>query len=119
MHHAHGSGTLNINDAKIEKTFTKKLIEKVTTSQLQLLKKALKLLKPGHEMIYSTCSILSCENEEILEKALKETNSKIIPIKFGGMEELPLLPTKIEGTLCVKPTEKYEGFFIAKIYKEI
>ena len=68
MRHVHGSGTLNINDAKIEKTFTKKLIEKVTISQLQLLKKAIKLLKPGHEMIYSTCSILSCENEEILEK---------------------------------------------------
>lgn len=45
MHHAHGSGTLNINDAKIEKTFTKKLIEKVTTSQLQLLKKSSKIIK--------------------------------------------------------------------------
>lgn len=118
MHHVHGSGTLNINNAKIEKNFTKKLIEKVTTSQLQLLKKAIKLLKPGHEMVYSTCSILSCENEEILEKALKGTNTKILPIKFETIEELPLLPTKIEGTLCVKPTQKYEGFFIAKIYKE-
>lgn len=69
-------------------------------------------------MIYSTCSILLCENEEILEKALKGTNAKIVPIRFEGTEELPVLPTKIEGTLCVKPTEKYEGFFIAKIYKE-
>ncbi len=117
MRHVHGSGTLNINDAKIEKTFTKKLIEKVTISQLQLLKKAIKLLKPGHEMIYSTCSILSCENEEILEKALKGTTAKIVPIEFNGIEQLPLLPTKIQGTLCIKPTENYEGFFIAKIRK--
>ena len=31
------------------------------------------------------------------------------------MEKLPILPTKISGTLCVKPTELYEGFFVAKI----
>ncbi len=117
MHHVHGSGILNINDPKVEKTFTEKLIQKVTTSQLQLLKKAIKILKPGHEMVYSTCSILSCENEEIVNKALKGTNSKIVPIEFEGKEELPLLPTKIEGTLCVKPTKNYEGFFIAKIIK--
>ena len=66
-------------------------------------------------MIYSTCSILQCENEEIIEKCLKEAKAKIVPITFEGMEHLPLLPTKIEGTLVVKPTESYEGFFVAKI----
>lgn len=118
MHHAHGSGTLNIEDKNLEKTFTKKLIEKSMTSQLTLLKKALNILKPGHEMIYSTCSILSCENEEIVENALKGQKAKIVPIEFEGKDTLPLLPTKIEGTLCVRPTELYEGFFIAKIRKE-
>ena len=117
MHLVHGSGTLNIEDANIEKTFTKKLIEKSQASQLELLKKALKILKPGHEMVYSTCSILSCENEEIIQKALKTSKAKIIPIEFEGKENLPLLPTKIKGTLCVMPTDSYEGFFIAKIFK--
>jgi len=113
-----GSGTLNTKDCNIEKTFTKKLIEKSTTSQLELLKKALNILKPGHEMIYSTCSILYNENEEIIEKALKTAKTKIIPIEFEGKESLPQLPTKIKGTLCVMPTQLYEGFFIAKILKE-
>lgn len=113
-----GSGTLNINDANLEKTFTKKLIEKSTKSQLELLKKALKILKPGSEMIYSTCSILSCENEEIIKKALKGEKAKIVPIEFKWKEELPILPTTIDGTLCVMPTETYEGFFIAKIQKK-
>ena len=118
MHLAHGSGTLNIEDKNLEKIFTKTLIEKSMKSQLELLKKAIKILKPGHEMIYSTCSILACENEEIVEKALKSMNAKIVPIEFEGKETLPILPTKIEGTLCVMPTETYEGFFIAKIIKE-
>ena len=118
MHHARGSGTLDINDKNLEKTFTKKLIEKSCETQLQMLKKAIKILKPGHEMIYSTCSILKEENEEIIEKILKEKNVKIIPIEFEGKKELPLLPTKIEGTISIIPTEKYEGFFVAKIKKK-
>ena len=117
MHHVHGSGTLNIEDKNLEKTFTKKLIEKSMTSQLTLLKKAINILKPGHEMVYSTCSILYEENEEIVEKALKGQKAKIVPIEFEGKDSLPLLPTKIEGTLCVMPNELYEGFFIAKIQK--
>lgn len=113
-----GSGTLNINDKNLEKYFTKKLIEKSTKSQLALLKKALKVLKPGHEMVYSTCSILSCENEDIVKEAMKTANCEIVPIKFDGMEDLPILPTQIEGTICVMPNELYEGFFIAKIKKK-
>lgn len=112
-----GSGTLNIKDINLEKTFTEKLIEKSKKSQLELLNKAVKILKQGKEMVYSTCSILNVENEEIVSKILKNNKVEIVPIEFEGKEELPLLPTKIDGTLCVMPTELYEGFFIAKIKK--
>lgn len=112
-----GSGTLNLEDKNIEKYFTLKLIEKSSKSQIALLRKAIKILKKGQEMVYSTCSILSQENEDIVEKIMKENKLEIVPIEFSGMEELPLLPTKINGTLCVCPNELYEGFFIAKIRK--
>lgn len=112
-----GSGTLNVEDVNLEKTFTKKLIEKSKKAQIELLSKAVKILKQGQEMIYSTCSILNVENEEIVSKILKNNKVEIVPIEFEGKEELPLLPTKIDGTLCVMPTELYEGFFIAKIRK--
>lgn len=112
-----GSGTLNINDTNIQKNFTMKLINKSTSSQSALLKKALKILKPGKEMIYSTCSILACENEDIVKKALLSGNIEVVPIEFKGLEELPILPTKLKGTLCVCPNDLYEGFFIAKIRK--
>lgn len=112
-----GSGTLDLDDENTFKYFTPKLIDKSKKTQLALLKKAIKILKPGKEMIYSTCSILEGENEEILKQALKNTNAKIVPIEFDGMEELPMLPVKIPGTICVCPNELYEGFFIAKIRK--
>lgn len=114
-----GSGTLDFNDSNIEKYFTKQLIERSTKTQKTLLKKAISLLKPGHEMVYSTCSILACENEEVVESILKEGKTEIIPISFEGIESLPVLTTKISGTLCVCPTELYEGFFVAKIRKKL
>lgn len=112
-----GSGTLNINDNNLKNVFTKKLIEKSISSQLSLLKKAIKILKPGKEMVYSTCSILACENEDVVKKALSSENAEIVPIDFEGIESIPVLPTKIDGTLCVCPDELYEGFFVAKIRK--
>lgn len=114
-----GSGTLDYNDANIEKYFTEQLIERSSKTQKTLLKKAINLLKPGHEMVYSTCSILSCENEDVIESILKDGKAEIIPISFEGIESLPVLPTKISGTLCVCPTELYEGFFVAKIRKKL
>lgn len=112
-----GSGTLNFEDKNLEKFFTLKLVEKSTKAQLALLRKAIKILKKGQEMVYSTCSILSQENEEIVEKVMKENKLEIVPINFEGIKHLPLLQAQLEGTLCVCPNELYEGFYIAKIRK--
>ena len=111
-----GSGTLNLNTGISEKNFSLNLISKSVKAQTALLEKALKILKPGCEMVYSTCSILQEENEKILEKVLSKNKAKIIPEDFES-KDLPLLPTRIMGTLCVAPNELYEGFFIAKIKK--
>lgn len=112
-----GSGTLSLKEEDSFKYFSKRLVEKSAKIQFELLKKALKILKPGKELIYSTCSILSLENEEIVTKALNNAKAEIVPIEFAGMECLPLLPVKIPGTLCICPNELYEGFFVAKIRK--
>ena len=68
-------------------------------------------------MVYSTCSILQEENENIVKNVLIPGKVEVTPINLQEKEELPLLPTKIEGTLCVCPNNEYEGFFIAKIKK--
>ena len=74
-----GSGTLDYNDANIEKYFTEQLIERSSKTQKTLLSKAIKLLKPGHEMVYSTCSILDCENEDVVSSVIKNGNIEIVP----------------------------------------
>ena len=97
--------------------FKEELIKKCVKIQEALLRKALKILKPGCEMVYSTCSVLEEENEDIVQKVMKDFKCEIVPIELENMKDLPLLPTKIFGTLVVMPNELYEGFYIAKIRK--
>lgn len=112
-----GSGTLNLKNENIEKNFTEELIERSVKLQETLLKKAIKILKVGGELIYSTCSILKEENEDLLERILNK-NLELIPIANNIFENVPKLPVKLEGTLSVMPNELYEGFFVAKIRKK-
>lgn len=111
-----GSGTLSIYDKSMTK-FSKALVYNSSKLQFELLKKALTILKPGQEMIYSTCSILDIENEEVLNKILKVCKCEIVPFDDEIKNNLHLLPSKINGTLCIKPDEYFEGFFVSKIRK--
>ena len=107
-----GSGTENV----FTPNFSENLIQKSSKVQEELLTKALTILKPGGEMVYSTCSILKEENEDILKKVLKKFKAQIIPINVP--QNIPVLPTTIDGALCVCPTKYYEGFFVVKILKK-
>ncbi|MCI8587734.1 MAG: RsmB/NOP family class I SAM-dependent RNA methyltransferase [Clostridia bacterium] len=109
-----GSGTDNIKDEK----FTEELIKRSQKTQEEMLTKALQILKSGKEMIYSTCSILKQENEEIIQKVLSKIKAEIVPIDEKYLIDIPLLPVDIKGTICVCPTELYEGFYLAKIIKK-
>ena len=100
----------------MNKYFTLELVEKCKKTQRSLINKAVQILKGGKELVYSTCSILKEENEEIV-KTIMNKGMEIVPIEFEGKETLPQLPTTIDGTLCICPTQEYEGFFIAKLRK--
>jgi 16S rRNA (cytosine967-C5)-methyltransferase len=49
-------------------------IERLRTAQLQLLRNAAALLKPGGILVYSTCSLEPEENREVAEQFLREQN---------------------------------------------
>lgn len=111
-----GSGTLSTLDNSLNH-FNKNLIKNSIEAQQKLLSKALQILKPNSTMVYSTCSILYEENESQIEKLIKQNKIEIIPINEELFKDIPKLPTKIKGTMCVQPTDLYEGFFVARIKK--
>lgn len=113
-----GSGTLFVEDPCIGKKITQELIERSAKTQLALLKKAVTLLKSGHEMVYATCSILKQENEENIKQILADRQMEILPISEELKNLIPTLPVGIKETLCVMPNQLYEGFFIAKLKKK-
>lgn len=113
-----GSGTINLENKNIEQVFTKDLVNRSIKLQFDLLKKAISTLKSGHELVYSTCSILNDENENNLLKVLKMGNVEIVPIDEKFFEDVPMLPSRISGTLCVLPDDLYEGFFVARLRKK-
>ena len=114
-----GSGTLHVDDPKLGKRFSAALVKDSCKKQAALIAKALEIVKPGGMLVYSTCSVLKCENEEIVRAALARANKrgsyKIEPIEAARIEGAPLLPSSIDGALTVCPSELYEGFFMAKI----
>lgn len=110
-----GSGTIVLDNYATYKNFNHDLIKKSLQSQKELLKKASKIIKLGGEIIYSTCSILKEENEDIVNSVLQDGCFKIVPIDEELFQEVPKLPVNIKGTMCVCPSELYEGFYVAKI----
>jgi len=86
-------------------------LEKIKKEQLKILENCSKYLKNNGYMVYSTCSILKEENEEIIKQFLKKNNNfKIVNIKVS--ENL-----QTEEFLKLYPTEKYDGFFICLLQK--
>ena len=110
-----GSGTVTEGSRG---QFSREYLDRTVKMQKTLLDKAIRLLKPGHEMVYSTCSVLREENEDVVAAALKKGGVELVPIDTGAFEGVPLLPTKLEGVMCVCPDEWYEGFFVAKLRKK-
>lgn len=112
-----GSGTIDLENISSYKNFGEDLIKKSIERQKKLLLKASKIIKSGGEIIYSTCSILKDENENIVSLLLNNNDFEIVPLDENIFINIPKLPVTIPGTICVCPNELYEGFYLAKIKK--
>ncbi len=73
--------------------------------QISLLKKGLSILNKNGILVYSTCSILKEENEEVLNACLNN-NFELVAID-KDQYDLPYLPS-LENTMTITPTDLYE-----------
>lgn len=81
-------------------------IEEITKIQLEILTKCSQYLKLGGKLVYSTCSILKSENEDLINKWLENENKE----KIKNKEKYEL-----EEEEKILPQENTDGFFICKI----
>ena len=112
-----GTGTIN-HKTNFEKHLTKSLLEKTIKTQEKLLNKAIKLLKKDGELIYSTCSILKKENDEMIQKVLSQnSNIHLEKIDIIEKENINIVKGINDKTITILPDENFEGFYIAKLVK--
>lgn len=99
---------------------TEQDIKKYVQLQEQLLKKAIHHLKPGGKLIYATCSLFSIENEQQIDRLLRE-NSHVKPLKLGELigENLRIFgPALDKNCLTLFPhIDNCDGFYCAALTK--
>lgn len=79
-------------------------IEEITKIQKKILEQCSKYLKPGGDLVYSTCSILKEENENIIFDFLnKNTDFEMVK----------------NSKYSIMPDKQRDGFFICKLHKKI
>jgi len=119
-----GEGTLR----KSPKTFLMwniKIIEKLSRTQKKLAASALKLLKPGGEMIYSTCTLSPEEDEEVVDFLLRKFDIEIEKIKLPLKTRCGVtkwdsknFDKQVKNCIRLYPQDNNtDGFFLAKIKK--
>jgi 16S rRNA (cytosine967-C5)-methyltransferase len=125
-----GTGTLGRNP-EIRHRLRPEDITRQAERQRSILATALRAVRPGGRVVYSTCSLESEENEEVVAAVLAEDPAARIVSLGGSIEallrgsiltpdaarlEASLTP---QGALCLLPGDFHtDGFFIALIERQ-
>ena len=100
-------------------------VEEITKTQKEILQTCSQYLKKGGKLVYSTCSILKEENEDIIEEFLE--NNKNFEIEKIDLQENNKIKDK-EFFKKYQQNDKYfqiyqnkytDGFFICKLSKKL
>ena len=98
-----GLGVLRRNpDAKWK--LQPEFIEKIKNTQAEILTSYSKMVKPGGQLVYATCSILPSENQDQVKKFLESDSGK----EFTFVEEKKVLSHK----------SGFDGFYMALLKRE-
>ncbi|MCR5203034.1 MAG: 16S rRNA (cytosine(967)-C(5))-methyltransferase RsmB [Lachnospiraceae bacterium] len=112
-----GLGVLK-NKSDIKYKLRKKDIEELKEIQQQILKCAVRYVKPGGTLIYSTCTLVQEENEDNMFWLRDNFNLGLVSIEDSLPEKLKG-HTGPKGYIQVLPdVAEVDGFFVAKFVKE-
>ena len=109
-------------------------VDKLCKLQSELLQMAFDLLAPGGELLYSTCSILPQENDQVVssllpaksgglgmgsKSALNSDLSRacLLPIALEALADCPTAVPTPAGLQLFPDTSTHDGFFYARIKK--
>lgn len=118
-------GTLQ-KSPEVLQWWTEMRSHKLAAQQRQLLHGALKALRPGGRVVYSTCTIAPWENEEVIQYALDHFPVELEPVgelplpSRPGLERFagrPFHPSMVRTRRIYPHEAGTEGFFLALLRK--
>lgn len=125
-----GEGTFSLENPKSFAHWSEEFVEKKAKLQASLLENASKHLEKWWYIIYSTCTLNTLENEQVISDFLDKNpdfsletihsieNFLWKDLSYGLPEfEWKTFHKDIHKTIRLFPSETFEGFFIAKIRK--
>ncbi|MCA1927578.1 MAG: RsmB/NOP family class I SAM-dependent RNA methyltransferase [Calditerrivibrio sp.] len=106
---------------EVNSSWSEELVLKMQKLQYEIISSAVKLLKDGGILIYSTCTFSIEENEEIIKMVIDSNDDlELIDINKGeydpGISEYDWINEKVIRVLPHK--SRYDGFFVAGIRKK-
>lgn len=110
------SGSID-KDPSIKATLTPGKVEFYSSRQLELLRRAVEI---SGRVVYTTCSILPEEGEEVIEKALGKSSVRlVVPHRFRDLCSPGHTPYGLRNDVCrlYPHVHRSEGFFISRLEK--
>ncbi len=93
-------------------------IKEITILQKKILEVCSRYLKKGGELVYSTCSILKEENQDIIEDFL-DKNKEFEICKYNKEDNIKIKQNlQDDKYIKIYPNNISDGFFICKLYKK-
>lgn len=121
-----GTGTIRKSLGTIS-AWNPGMIRKIVKQQQELIENAFKNLKPGGEMVYSTCSLEPEENEGVVDYLLQKFEKAVVmKVDLPGLKRSPAIQEfegvkynpQVQHCLRLWPQDNdTEGFFVCKIKK--
>ena len=113
-----GSGAWRRNpDAKWR--LTPQVLAAHVEAQRGLLDQARRLVRPGGRLVYATCSLLECENEDQVEDFLaRHADFRLLPI--GGVWSETVggrCPSALPSLMLTPGRDGVDGFFVAVLQR--
>ena len=123
-----GTGTIR-KSLKTISIWNAGMITKLAREQKELIEVAFQNLKPGGEMVYSTCSLEPEENEGVVSFLLENhEDAEIVKVTLPGLKLSPAVMefkkekyhSSVKHALRIWPQDNdTEGFFVAKLKKSV
>lgn len=117
-----GLGLVCLDDPRTYRGWTARQVSRLAKDQRKLLASAVRALKPGGTLVYSTCTLAREENEDLVRWALEEYHGVLVMERI----DLALTGAPVTAVECggrrdaawrILPNELYEGFFLARMKK--